>query len=198
MAIDRKTIIERAIDECINEMYTRAQPSITLDEMKKSDPEKYGEHWYEHFYLNQKEADDIIEDFISAYRIRNEFHDDMETVRTYLRDGGTKDKYIKPTDGSPGYRGYEKTPKLSELIGEEAAQKALELIDECDKFFNPNREESGFKFNVLNISPSCNINTVRENNPGITIYERKYDSEWDEWRNVDENGEFIETEECDG
>ena len=193
----RKDVIERAIEECVNEMYTKAQPSITLEGLKKLYKEDPDACWYDYFYLNHKEADDIIEKYIAAYRIRNEFHDDMDTVRKYLRDGGTKDKYIIPEDGSPGYRGYEKTPKLSELIGEEAAQKALELIDECDRFFNPNREESGFKFNVSNFAPTCNIEIARENNSGVTIYERKYDDEWDEWRNVDDNGKFIPNEEDD-
>lgn len=191
----RKDVIERAIEECLNEMYMRAQPSITLNELKKLNESDKDKYWYDYFYLSQKETEDIIEDYIIAYRIRNEFHTDMDTVRRYLRDGGTKDKYITPTEGSPGYRGYEKTPKLSELIGEWAAQQALNLIDECDNFFNPNREESGFRFNIMNLSPSCNIKSVRKNNPGVTIYERKYDDECDEWRNVDDNGNFINTEE---
>ena len=194
--MDRKTIIERAIEECVNEMYLAAQPSTTLEYLKQNC--KDADNWYDNFYLNRKEAEEIVESYISAYRLRNEFHDDVDTVRRYLRDGGTKDKYIKPKDGSPGYRGYEDTPKLSDLIGEEAAKKALELIDECDNFYNPNREESGFKFNVFNLAPNCNIETVRKNNPGITIYERRYDEEWDKWRNVDESGKFIyESEELE-
>jgi hypothetical protein len=195
--MNRKDVIERAIEECITELYLRAQPSISLDELKKLYKKEPDKHWYDYFYLNQKEAEEIIEDYIIAYRIRNEFHDDMDTVRRYLRDGGTKDKYIKPKDGSPGYRGYENTPKLSDLIGEEAAQQALNLIDECDNFYQPNKEESGFKFNVLNLSPCCNIETVRKNRPDIAIYERKYYDEWDIWRDVDDNGNFINEKEIE-
>jgi hypothetical protein len=47
----------------------------------------------------------------------------------------------------------------------------------------------------MNLSPNCNIKTVRENNPDITIYERKYDDEYDQWRDVDDNGNFINKEE---
>lgn len=195
--MNRRDVIERAIEECLTELYSRAQPSISLDKLKKLCKEEPDKHWYDYFYLNQKETEAIIEDYIIAYRIKNEFHDDMDTVRRYLRDGGTKDKYIKPKDGSPGYRGYENTPKLSDLIGEEAAQQALNLIDECDKFYQPNREESGFRFNVMNLAPNCNIKTVRENNPDITIYDRKYDGEFDQWRDIDDNGNFINEKEIE-
>lgn len=193
--MNRKKIIERAIEECLNEMYIRSQPSITLEELKDLYKQYPDKQWYDYFYINQKESEDIIEGYIIAYNIRSEFHHHMELVRNYLKDGGTKDKYIKPSDGSPGYRGYEKTPKLSDLIGEEAAQHALNLIDECNNFYNYNHEESGFRFNVMNLSPNCNIKTVRENNPDITIYERKYDDEYDQWRDVDDNGNFINKEE---
>lgn len=194
--MDRKTIIERAINECVNELYLAAQPSISLEDLKKNYANL--EAWYNRFYLSQQEADEIIENYIQAYRIRNEFHEDVDIVRSYLRDGGTKDKYIEPTVTSPGYRGYEKTPKLSDLIGDESTKMVLGLIDECDNFYKCNREESGFKFNVLNYAPCCNIEKVRENNPYITIYERRYDEEWDKWRNVDENGKFIyESEELE-
>ena len=194
----RYDLIEQVIMDCLDELFRASQPSITLDEYKekcKSDPTK---HWFEYHYLSQEQFTDIEESYIYAYRIRNEFHDNMECVKEYLKNGGTKDKWITPEDGSPGYRGYEKTPKLSELIGEEAAQKALDLIEECNKFYQPHTEENRFRFNVSNFGPCCNIETVRENNPGVTIYERRYDDEWDKWRNVDENGNFIyEPEELD-
>ena len=189
--MNRSDIIERAIKECLNELYEKAQPSITYDglvELSRNDPEK---HWYNYFYLSQKEITEIMEDYISAYRIRNEFHDDMKLVKEYLRDGGTKDKYVYPKDGSTPYRGYEKTPKLKDVIGEEAANIALGLIDECDKFYNPNREETKFIFNVSNYAPCCNIDIVRQNRPDEKIYKRVYDEECEVYREVDDSGKFI-------
>lgn len=195
--ISRNDIISRAIRECLNEMYSRAQPSTSFDELEKNIRHFPNKNWYDYFYLSQKESEEIIEDFIIAYRIKNEFHDDVDVVRTYLRDGGTKDKYIIPEDGGPGHRGYEKTPKISDLIGEESAQLILNLIDECDNFYQPNTEESAFRFNVMNYSPCCNIDLVRKNRPGINIYERVYDTEYDEWREIDNNGKFIYDEESE-
>ena len=52
--MDRKTIIERAIEECVNEMYLAAQPSTTLEYLKQNC--KGVDNWYDNFYLNQKEA----------------------------------------------------------------------------------------------------------------------------------------------
>ena len=189
--MNRRQVIDQVIKECINEMYTRAQPSITYDELVKLYKEQPDKQWYEYFYLSHEEYKDIQEDYIAAYRIRNEFHDDVKLVKDYLEKGGTKDKYIYPKDGSPGYRSYEKTPKLKDVIGEEHTKIVLDLIEECNNFYNPTTEESNFIFNVSNYAPCSNISTVRDNRPDMTIYERKYDEDWDKWRNIDSDGKFI-------
>jgi hypothetical protein len=108
----------------------------------------------------------------------------MELVKDYLINGGTKDKYIKE-EGYPGYRGYEKVPPLKDFIGEEHANKAIELIDECNNFYNPDREETSFRFEVSNYGPSQCLEAVRKYwGDKEKIYERKYNYDTEEYENV--------------
>lgn len=181
--ISRFELIEQAILDCLDEMYKASQPSISFKELCENSKSNPDDTWYLKHYLSKEQYQDILESYISAYRIKNEFHDDMECVKAYLRDGGTKDKYIRPKDGSPGYRGYEDTPKLSELIGEEHAKIALDLIEECNKFYQPHTEENKFRFNISNYGPCCSIDTVRKQYEGtdVKIYETKLDEDTEEY-----------------
>lgn len=196
----RSEILEQAIHDCLNEMYQKSQPSITFDEViEKHKTGEYNEKVlaYERHYLPQEEYLEIEEKYIRAYRIHNEWIDDAELMIDYLEKGGTKDKWIPEKiheDGfkEPGYRGYEKTPKLidalKEFLSEEDAQKAydktMELMNNCKDFYNPTREENNFRFTIANYSPCCNKETVQSNYSDITIYERVYDPVNEEWVDV--------------
>lgn len=184
--INRRKLLENAVLECLDEMYIRSQPSITFNELQmlyKSNPNS-NEILPSHYYLCKEEYDDILESYIRAYRIHNEFHEDVELVKDYLTNGGTKDKYIEE-DGKPPYRGYEKVPPLKDFIGEDHANKALELIEECNKFYRPDREENGFRFEISNYGPSQCLEAVREYwGDREKIYERKFNDDTEEYENV--------------
>lgn len=196
----RKCILERAVEECLDEMYRKSQPSITWEEVLKGHKEgKYNENntVIDQHYLSQDEYTDIKERYMHMYNIHNDWKDDADLMIDYLEKGGTKDKYIPAitdeTGYHPGHRGYEKTPKLidalKEFLSEEDAQKAtdkvLELMNECKNFYRGDREESDFTFSVLNYSPTCNKEAVQEFwGDKVKIYDRRMDPEVGEFVDV--------------
>lgn len=196
----RSEILKKAIHDCLDELYRKSQPSITFDEiLEKHKTEEYNEkiRVYEMHYLPQEEYKEIIEKYIEAYRIHNEWEDDADLMIDYLKEGGMKDKWIPgkiDENGfkEPGYRGYEKTPKLidalKEFLSEEDAQKAynktMELMYNCKDFYCPNVEENSFHFETAMYSPSCNREAVQEKYSDITIYEKAFDPIKEEWVNA--------------
>jgi hypothetical protein len=121
----------------------------------------------------------------------------VDLVKKYLIEGGTKDKYIpEKIDKSgfkhPGHRGYEEIPSISVKINDiitnhygqvepgqnhlvkKIVDAVMENVNDCEQFFDTNREEIGFRMEVGNYSPNSNIETVREfykNDPHIKIHD---------------------------
>jgi hypothetical protein len=160
--INRRKMIEEAILKCYKELYKMAQPSADLDELirlAKEGKEDSKMPFYRQHYLSQENYVYICDMFMDAYNIKCPWEDHCDTVISYLENGGKKDKYIKP-DNAPGYRGYEDTPKLSDVIGEENAKKAIDLIKECRGFYRLNSEENSFRFTVMDASPTTNKQEV--------------------------------------
>lgn len=196
----RSEIIEKAINDCLNEMYQRSQPSTTWDEIiQKYESGEYDKNTkvYEMHYLPEEEYKDIEEKYIRAYRIHNEWKDDADLMIDYLQNGGTKDKWIPEQvdeDGfkHPGYRGYEKTPKLKDALKEiinnpeiekQVLDKVFELMNNCKDFYCPNREENNFRFSVMNYSPCSNKEFVQQHHTE-TIYDREYCPVDEKWKSV--------------
>ena len=189
---NRRDMIEKAIIDCLDEMYRNSQPSITwkeIEEQAKANPNR--SIWQEH-YLPKHLYDRIQEKYMQIYRIGNEWNSNIELLEDYLINGGTKDKYIDAhTDEygyHPGYRDYEKVPAIKEqiekILNEELAsgelspfvkvlhiksalrdkivKSVMNTISDCKEFYVFNREENNFRFNVSNYSPNSNIEAVRE------------------------------------
>ena len=204
--MNRTEIIEKAINECLAEMYSKAQPPFDYMQMLEDYEngceglnEKYRDFYMRH-YLSQEEYHEIQEKYIDLYRIHNEWKENADLMIDYLKKGGTKDKYIPERvdeDGfkHPGYRGYEKVDPLKDYITEiltpffsdcndlvdTITNKVFELMDNCKDFYCPNREEISFTFSVVNYSPNSNKETVLkywedQGNP-IEIYDRVVDPE---------------------
>ena len=196
----RSKILEQAIHDCLNEMYQKSQPSTTWDDIvKKYESGEYDENTkiYEHHYLSQEEYEEIEEKYIRAYRIHNEWEQDAQLMIDYLQLGGTKDKWIpEHTDKDgfthPGYRGYEKTPKLEDALKEiinnpeiekQVLNKVFELMNNCKDFYCPNREENYFRFSMMNYSPCSNKESVQKHHTE-TIYDREFCPVDEEWKSV--------------
>lgn len=180
----RSEIIDKAIIDCLDEMYRRSQPSITWEEITAQAKENPNRSiWVEH-YLPPHIFIDIQEKYMRMYRIKEEWESNIEVLENYLKEGGTKDKYIEAcTDENgnyhPGYRGYENVPPIAQQIQtilEEQLEKGyraeslknlivdtvMNAITDCKEFYKFDRDELNFRMNVSNYSPNSNIEAVRE------------------------------------
>lgn len=114
--LDREEVLCKAYEDCIHEMFAKAQPSADFDniiaEVKagKIDEGKDGPI-YDRHYLSHDEFLYIMDKYMKAYRVEAEWEDDIEVLEDYLNNGGSKDKYIEAHDDEhghhPGYRSYE-------------------------------------------------------------------------------------------
>ena len=180
--LDRDIIIERAIDECMEEMYQKAQPSANYKELvekvkNKELFESPEDPLYNRYYLSQEEFKYIKDKYSEAYGFKPHWKEDIEVLEDYLKKGGNKDKYIPTTmeeDGSihPGYRSYEKVKPLRsqiyELIADEdVANKVTDLvfktIKECKDYYRFDKTQEIFDFHMcLGASPTSNKETVKK------------------------------------
>lgn len=188
--MNRSDVLEQAVHACYKEMYAKAQPPIDWDEilrLAKEGKEDKNFPFYRQHYLNHEEYTDIVENYIYSYHIRRNTKDHIELVKDYFINGGTKDKYIESTvdeDGfkHSGYRSYEKTPKLEDVIGKEATDKVLELLNDCMNFYGNEYEECRFRFAVMDYSPTSNKQEVIDywKSKGIDLDIKEYNPYEDE------------------
>lgn len=180
----RSEIIDKAIIDCLDEMYRKSQPSITWEEVTAQAKENPNRHIWQEHYLPQHLYLNIQEKYMRMYRLQEEWSSNIEVLENYLKEGGTKDKYIEAcTDENgnyhPGYRGYENVPPIArqiQTILEEQLEQGtraeslknlivdavMNTINDCKEFYKFDREELSFRMNVSNYSPNSNIEAVRE------------------------------------
>ena len=205
----RRDIVEKAIIECLDEMYRESQPSITWDEIQEQarvNPNR--SIWQEH-YLPQWKYKDIQEKYMKLYRIKEEWNSNIELLEEYLNKGGTKDKYIPEQIDElgfkhPGYRGYESVKPIkeqvlevlnetlevgnrTEILCDKIINVVLETITACKNFYKHDRDEQMFYFNVANYSPNSNIEAVRDfyKDTDVVINDIKEEDEF-EWEDCDD------------
>lgn len=175
--LDRKEILERAYHECMAEMYAKSQPSADYNQLLEDAKNgKIGkdERVYERYYLSHEEFKHILGKYKEAYNIKSHWIDDIEVLERYIKEGGSKDKYIESqTDEKgnyhPGYRSYEKVKPLKEQLSDVLEEYSLydenmhnklydtvtNIIDTCKNFYRFDREESSFDCSVA-LGPSPN------------------------------------------
>lgn len=186
--LDREEVLWKAYEDCIREMFAKAQPAADWDNIieeykaGKIDEKKDGPI-YDRHYLSHDEFLYIMDKYMKAYHIESEWKDDVEVVEEYLNNGGHKDKYIKDWDDEhghhPGYRSYEEVPPLKEhienilssYIGEknckqvrdEITNKVMELISTCKNYYSFNVDEQKFRNTVfMRCSPTSDMKTVKK------------------------------------
>ena len=188
--LEREDILVKAMEDCYREMFAKAQPAADWDNLiqeyrdgkinEKKDGPVYDRH-----YLSQEEFVYILDKYMDAYRIKSEWKDDVEVVEKYLKEGGSKDKYIESYEDEhgyhPGYRSYEKVAPLKdhlkeiiapyyigydstqEEIATKMADKVMELISTCKNFYTFNRDEMKFRNTIaMGSSPTSNAETVKK------------------------------------
>ena len=187
--LDRDEVLCKAYEDCIREMFAKAQPAADFDniieEVKagKIDEEKDGPI-YDRHYLSYEEYMYILNKYMDAYRIQSEWKDDIEILEDYLNKGGHKDKYIEDWEDEhghhPGYRSYEEVPPLKEhienvlvplfdtevecnLAVKYVTDKVMELINDCKNYYSFNVDEQKFRNTVcMRCSPTGDMKTVKK------------------------------------
>ena len=185
--INKDTVMQRAIHDCMKEMYEKAQPTADWDNLVEEYRQgKIGkdERIYERHYLSREEFKYILDKYQKAYRFQSKWREYVDIVRKYLTDGGFKDSYVEEItyqDGSvqPGYRTAEQVPPIKNRIAqllqnefhlddadnlsEEITNLILDSVDNCRDYYNFGRDENDFSMAVaLGASPTSNSNTVKK------------------------------------
>lgn len=181
--LTRSTVLDKAIHDCLSEMYRRAQPSADFDDYVKqlkdgTITDKTRPYIYERHYLSEEESNYIIEKYRDAYRISNDWASNLDILLKDLREGCSVNKYVPakvdPETGfkTPGYRDYEHRDSLEErlkdILGDEDAAKkaAVEVFDYIENrqgYYRFDRELQQFNNTIyLGCSPTTNKETVKE------------------------------------
>ena len=163
--MNRKEVLLQACEQCLKELYSRAQPAVTWEDFQEQNKEynkKYKE-WHlnynqsmgaepslrdycgpapcEFYYLPSDIFKDICDSYISAYKIDNHQNllDIIQILKGYCLDP-IVDKYIPGENGYPGYRGYEHPDNLVKELTEYLSNwneydKACEIAESLQNRF---------------------------------------------------------------
>lgn len=194
-------VIQNAVEKCLDAMYRFSYPSCTWQEYKdsykgKTEEEAHDSKFYDAHYLPAEVYNEIRDLYLDRFHLENEWGSHIEILKSYLKDGGMKDVWVEGKDGARGYRGYEKTPKLEDVIGKDNAEKVFKLISDCKNFYRLDRTEDQFSYNVMNYSPCCNKEIVEKywhdhGNPEFKIDDSL-------WTDVEpEEGDYEQEEESE-
>lgn len=161
--ITRKEILSEAIRRFERDLYENSLPKVDFDELvrKAKNGEEDPKHpFYMQYYLPDEIFKDLLEEYESAYGIRSVWKDNVNTVLEYLKYGGPKLPWKKDEFG---FKRYERSPKLEEVISKEDAEKVYELIVNCKDFYKFDSDESTFRFSAfLGSTPTSNKDAVIE------------------------------------
>ncbi len=202
--ITKNDVIRDAAKKCLEELFSKAQPSITYEEIKKLNVEYSKSHKDDEpipcdfYYLPSKVFKEICDSYVYAYDFdkKQDLLNTIETLVKYCnnpiisvyREANT-DEY---GNYHPGYKDYERTEnilnKIKEIVkDEEIAAKCvntfIDLLTQAGNFFSWNSDLNCFNTTVyLGCSPFTNKEKVIENwkkyrNKDIEIDETKYDYE---------------------
>ena len=155
--INRRDVINKAINDCYIEMYKWAQPSINLEEyinnpelIKENDNDKF----FERYYLSIDNLKYIVKNYINAYHIGNDWEDNIDLLLNYIT---SKDSVTYISER----REYELITPLQDITND--YKKVISLINICRKFYNKDSELEKFNFRIfLGASPSSNKERVKK------------------------------------
>lgn len=167
--INRDDVLSKAVNGCLEELYTLVVPKITWEEFKeeckiysekynkweserkinteldkKSKTEYIGPAPYEFYYLPKEIMKDVCDSYVHAYRLdhQQELLDTIETLKNYCKEP-IVDKYIDDWTDETGFHhpGYRSYDRPDNL--EKEINKLL-----CKQFNSP--ELSGISTKVTN------------------------------------------------
>jgi len=198
--IDKDTIMKKAIDDCLEEMFQKSQPKASyfdyVEKVKRGEISK-DEKIFERHYLNETQFNYIAEKYKKAYRLKRTWDPNIKFLLDCLKEGGYKTVYKPLVEGGESIRTAEKTPSLEWVIGKENAQKVFDLIKDIKDFYKFDKDEAQFDFNVyLGCSPTSNAETVKEywKSQGIDIEIDTTELSEDQYWELDNYGHLLEEE----
>ena len=161
--MNRNSVLIKAIDDCLKEIYSYVKPAIDWEELvkenkdfvnreteyykipKESRPsyhEFMGPKPYEFYYLPKDILKDIAESYIHAYRLdsHQELLDTINILKKYCKEP-IVDKYIDDyTDEHgnhhPGYRSYDHPDNLEKELVEICSQHSHEPVNMAKELQN--------------------------------------------------------------
>ena len=86
--ITRDFIIGEAIKKCLNEMYKKSQPKISLSQMSKLTKQDPNIKFYEQHYISKEEYLSIMDNYMRAYNIESHWSDYIDIVKEYVEKHG--------------------------------------------------------------------------------------------------------------
>lgn len=152
--------------DCLEDMYQAAVPSMSFKELlqKVENKEDYDKSYFQHHYLPEELHKSIIDSYKHVYNLEDYFQEYTDILKEYLLDGGKTEITTEDPDSFTGKsRKIVDTPKLSDVIGEENAEKVKDLIEKCQHFYRIDEHRNrGFEFTIFNYSPNCNKESVEK------------------------------------
>ena len=194
--INRDDVLAEAVDNCLDTMYRASYPPITLEELKEEakkidQKERDKARLFERHYLPHNIHSAILEDYADAYEVKSSLPSTIECLKDYFKHP-VVDKWIEgENEHDPGHRGYDHP----EPMPEEHYAVAEKFLDMANNFFSWNADATKLYFNVCNVSPCSNRETVEKwyhenGQPDFKIPEDDYwVDDWDDEEYEEENGE---------
>ena len=185
--LDRDRVINQAIKDCLREMYRKAQPRGNYDQYRRqiengelsSDTKIYERH-----YLPQAEFEYILNKYIKAYKICDDWSKDVkfiiDEIKLPIKKYTTKEDTLDLN--------YDQGPRtLADQIGEENKNKVIKYLENLLNFYSFDREQSIFRGTIsLGCSPTSNPKTVKDywksQGVEVEIDEKENLTEEDYWR----------------
>lgn len=157
--ITRHDVLADAINKCIRELYSLAQPEVNYDDFieenkiylekekeyyslpKDNRPSYYeymGPKPYEFYYLPREIFKEIADSYVEAYKFddKQELLDTIEVLKNYCKEP-IVDKWIEGNDDEPGHRGYEHPDNLEKELDRMIRPYTTNIfgVDFQNKFF---------------------------------------------------------------
>lgn len=164
----RRDVLSDAIDKCIRELYSLAQPSVNYDDfieenktflrkekeycaLPEDERPPYHEYMgpkpFEFYYLPREVFKEVADSYVNAYKFddKQEFLDTIKLLKEYCKNP-IVDKYIEgelQEDGTrcPGHRGYEHPDNLEKEI-----KKILGNVAEDNEYYQHKLQDKFFEF----------------------------------------------------
>lgn len=90
--IDRNSILDRAQNECITELFAKSQPPLDYQKLLSDieNGQDYDESYDEHHYLSLDDYYRIVDEYANAYGFTRNWDDNIDIVNGYFSGLGAK------------------------------------------------------------------------------------------------------------